>query len=181
MSKKLKEMMVREMTGRFAGLERGGCVVVNFSGLNASESAGVRAALAQKGASMTVIRNRLFALALQELGVPELARLIKGPTAVVTGDDPITIAKAVEEVARSTPSITLVGGLAEGQVLEPTAIQKLAALPSREALLSMVLTCIVSPAQRFVNALSATTQKLASVMDEYRKKREQEEGPGQEA
>ena len=168
MSRKLKEMMVAEMTDRFAGLEKNGCIVVSFRSLSAQNSANVRAILEERGAHMTVVRNRLFAVALKGLGMAELGEALDGPSAIVTGQDAVAAAKAAEEASKSAPGLELAGGFAEGRVLTAQAVAKLASLPSREVLLSQVLTCMVSPAQRLVNGLSLTIQRVACVLDQLR-------------
>jgi len=167
------------MKQRFADVKSGGCVVVNFTGLKGPQSAGVRAALTQKGVRITVVRNRLCSIALREMGMAELADILKGPTALVTCGDPIAAARAAGEVAKATPSVKLAGGYAEGRVLGADGIQKLANLPSREVLLSQTLTCMVSPAQRFANGLVLVMQQLGSVMCQLKEKKQQEEGAGQ--
>ena len=180
MSRKLKEMMVDEMTDRFAGLREHGCVVVGFRGVSADDSVRLRTALTEKGAQMMVVRNRLFAIALQQLGVPELGDLLEGPAAVVTGEDPVQAAKAVDAASELAPALSVLGGYAEGSVLDVATVERLAQLPGRQTLLAQVLTCIQAPAQRFANCLKAGIRQLGSVLYQIeQKKRREEEGGGQ--
>jgi large subunit ribosomal protein L10 len=176
MSRKLKELTVKEMTREFADVGRKGCVLVTFSGLSAPEACALRETLAKQGAEMKVIRNRLFAIAMKELGVSEIERFLKGPTAVITGTDVVVTAKAAGDAARTTPSIKLTGGYAEGRLLEVAEVERLASLPTRSVLLSQTLTCIVSPAQRFVNGLSGMMSRFAVVLNQVKEKKEKEQG-----
>jgi len=180
MSRKLKEMMVDEMTDRFAGLREHGCVVVGFRGVSAGDSVRLRTVLKEKGAQMMVVRNRLFAIALQQLGAPQLGNLLEGPAAVVTGEDPVQAAKAVDAASELAPALSVLGGYADGSLLDAAGVEKLAGLPSRETLLAQTLACIQAPAQRFANCLKAGIQQLASVLYQIeQKKRREEESGGQ--
>lgn len=175
MPSRIKELTVKELTKRFATIGESGCVVMGFTGLKAQESDNVRRLLSSRGARVTVVRNSLFVLALDSLGVRELGGVLEGPTAIVTGADPVSTAKAAHEATGSYPSLRLLGGYAEGHVLDSGGVERLASLPGREALLARVLGCMCAPAQRFAGCLVATAARLASVIDQLRKKRAEEQ------
>ena len=129
---------------------------------------------------MTVVKNRFFAIALDRLGAAALKEVLEGPSAVISGQDPVGTARAAQEATKSCPTLQVLGGYAEGHVLDPAGVQKLAELPARDVLLSRTLACMGYPAQRFVNSLSAIIVKLARVLDQLRKKR-QEDSAGQDS
>lgn len=175
MSRKLKSMMVSEMADRFSGLNQHGCVLVGYRGLSANESAHLRGQLAEKGTDMMVIRNSLFRMALEEIGIPELSQVVDGPTAVVRGDDPVQAAKAVDEATEIAPELAVLGGYAEGEVLGPEEVSRLAQLPDRETLLSQVLTGMSAPARQFANCLNAGLRQLGSVFHQIKEKKQQQQ------
>lgn len=174
MPRKIKEQMVKELTEKFQGIGQCGCVVLGYKGMKAQESASVRRLISERGARMTVVRNALFGLALKELGRSEIGELLDGPTAIVTGEDIVQAAKAAGDAVKICPALSLVGAYAEGHILDAAGVERLAALPSREVLLSQALSCMCAPAQKFVNCLTGLTVKLAGLFDQLRKKREAE-------
>ncbi len=174
MSRKIKEFMIAEMADRFSELDEHGCVFVEYQGLSANESAEVRGQLKEDGAEMMVVRNRLFNIALEEIGIPELKELVEGPTAVVTGSDPVQAAKAIDEAVDVAPEMSVLGGYAEGEVLSPEGVKKLAELPDRETLLGQVLAGISAPAQQFVNCINGSMKRVASVLQQVKEKKEEE-------
>jgi len=174
MSRKLKELMVNQMGEGFSGLQQCGCVVVGFRGLAAAESNEVRRLLAASGARMMVVRNRLFAIALERMGAREVSQLLDGPSAVITAADPVQAARAAGRAAEDFPALTLKGGYVDGHVLDEAGIKKLATLPPREVLLTQVLTCMQSPAQRFANCLCGAIGRLATALRLVRDKKQQE-------
>ena len=110
------------------------------------------------------------------LGATALKDAPDGPTAVIYGEDPVSTAKAAREMAKEVQHLDLVAGYADGQLLDAAGLEALADLPGREELLSMTLTCMLAPAQRFVNALSSAMAQVARVFEELRKKKEEEAG-----
>ena len=174
MSRKLKELMVHEMSERFAGLHEAGCVVVGVNRLTGGRSAEVRRALAEKDAEMTVVRNRLFLIAMRDLGVSGIEHLVQGPTAIITGKNPVQAARAAREALAGVEGLEVRGAFAEGRVLDQAGVDRLADLPGRDVLLAQVVTCMSSPAQRFAACLQAAVRRVVSVFDQLRKKREEQ-------
>ncbi len=176
MSRKIKELMVKEYTEQFQDLEQRGCVVCNFRGLDANAAGEVRKKLDEHGSEMFVLRNRLMALSLEKLGVPELKGCLRGPSALVMGADAVGAAKAVDAVREEYAAITILGGYAEGNLLADTDVEKLADIPGREVLLSRTLGLISLPAQRFVSGLNNAMARFVSVVNQLKEKRENDEG-----
>ena len=174
MASKIKELMVEEMARQFEEIERRGCVIVGYKGFKAPDSARVRRMIASRGAGLTVVRNKLFGIAVERLGAPELKDVLEGPSAVISGEDPLQAAKAAEEVVKSCPALRVLGGYADGRVLDPAGVEKLASLPGRQALLGQVLACLCSPARRFATDLSAALYRLASLLKQLSSTRAQE-------
>jgi large subunit ribosomal protein L10 len=172
MSRKLKELMVDQMADQFSGLQDHGCVMIGFKGVSAEQSNEIRALLAQKGAAMMVVRNRLFAISLQRLGASELSQLLDGPTALITSENAIGAAKAADEAAGQYAGLNVLGGYGEGRLLGPEEVQRLARLPDRETLLAQALSCMQAPARRLVNCLNAKMHQLASVFRQLRDQKE---------
>ena len=167
--------MVEELTENFCGLDKRGCVVLNYSGLKGPAAISVRDFIRSKGASMTVVRNTLFGIAVERLGAPGLKGIVNGPTAVVLGEDPVAAARVAEEAAKSFTALRIAGGYAEGKVLDAQGVERLANLPSRETLLSQLLSCACAPAQRFAFGLKSLQTQLAAMLEELREKKSKEE------
>lgn len=174
MSRKLKELMVKEMADRFGEVSDIGCVVVGLKGLSGRQAAQVRATLSENGARMMVVRNRLFKIAMDEAGVSGLAQLLDGSSAVVTGADVVQAAKATEAALQGSDALSVLGGYADGRVLDAGGVEKLASLPTREVLLGQVLSCMCAPAQGFLGCLQAAGRQLASVFRQIKENKQQE-------
>ena len=87
---------------------------------------------------------------------------LEGPTAVVIGnEDYVAPAKTVNNYAKENEFYKIKAGVMDGKVMELAEIKKLANLPSKETLYSML-----------ASALLGNIRNLAVVLEETRKKQE---------
>jgi large subunit ribosomal protein L10 len=86
-----------------------------------------------------------------------------------TATDPVALAKALTNYAKTNPSFTFKAGMVEGRAIEISSIQELANLPSREEMLAKLLFLIQAPAQRLATAVNALGRNLAVVLDQAAK------------
>jgi len=83
-----------------------------------------------------------------------------------TVTDPVALAKALTNYAKTNPSFTFKAGIVEGRVIDIKAISDLANMPSREEILSRLLFLINAPAQRLATVVNAVGRNLAVVIDQ---------------
>lgn len=176
MAREVKELMVKELEERFRGIKEAGCVLVNYSGVKADEARRLRREIGQKGSRMTVVKNSLFALAMDRLGAGELRALLDGPIAVVQGESSVDAAKAAKEMTRICGAIQVRGGYLDGNVVGPEDVERLARIPSREELLSMVAGALLAPLRRLAYGLLAKPRAVLYGLDQLRKRAEEQAG-----
>ena len=71
--------------------------------------------------------------------------IFKGPSAVAfSNEDVVAPAKILADFAKKVEALEIKTGVVEGKVLQKKKIEALAKLPSREGLLSMLLSVITS-------------------------------------
>lgn len=139
--------------------------LLSYSQLSGEKLSGLRKNLSSAGANMYVSKNSIAQLALKELEKEQLSQVIDGQTAFVwSSSDSAEISKILVEFAKGIDSVSVSAGLLEGKFLSKDDVQKLSELPSREVLLSMLLSAIQSPLTRFAQALNAKTRDLLSVL-----------------
>jgi len=174
MAREIKEMMLAELKEELRDIGDSGCVLISYQGLKADEAIQARQAMAEQGAKMTVVKNSLFALALQDLGASALCEMISGPTAVVRANDPVAAAKAARQVAQDYAVVEVRGAYAEGQVMDAKGVEQLATIPSREALLGMIAGALLSPARRLLFAVLAKPRALLNGLQQLRDQAEEQ-------
>ncbi len=140
-------------------------VVADYRGLTVANLQDLRTALRPLHGEARVAKNTLTAIAAREAGVPELEEQLAGPTMlVVSYEDPVPVAKAVGDFARTTRILTVRGGLSGKRLVNAEQIGAIATLPSREVLLGRVVGQIQAPLYGLVSVLSGPIRQVAYVL-----------------
>ena len=99
----------------------------------------------------------------------------KGPVSILVGfEDVIAPAKALADFAKSgaTKSPEIICGVVEGKKVSSEEVQALAKLPSREELISQMLSVFQGPTTNFAGVFSSLLRKLVGTLDAIREKKE---------
>src|SRR6478736_5388820 len=118
-----KVAVVDEVRGKLE--ESSAAVLTEYRGLNVSATADLRRALRDAGGEYKIYKNTLVRIAAREMGL-ELDDLLTGPTAIafVTGDA-VSVAKALQDFAKTNPALVVKGGLLGDQVISDTDVKAL--------------------------------------------------------
>jgi large subunit ribosomal protein L10 len=150
-------------------------LLTGYQGLTTPELAGLRAKLAPLGSEYSVVKNTLTRIALKNAGLEDFAKFFTGPTALAfQKGDPAQLSKAVVEYAKGSEKLKILAGWLDGKLLTEAEIKKLATLPSREVLLTMLAVSLNSPMQKLAVVLNAPTQKLAQLLSALAAKKAKE-------
>jgi large subunit ribosomal protein L10 len=147
-------------------------VVTRNAGLTVAEVTNLRRKMRASGSTFRVAKNRLTNLALAGTPFVGLEPMLKGPIALAWSKDPVAVAKAAVEFAKTNEKFVLVGGALGSQTLSADGIKALSELPSLDALRAQLLGLIVSPATKIAGVLQAPAGQLARVFGAYAKKDE---------
>ncbi|MEF2248561.1 MULTISPECIES: 50S ribosomal protein L10 [unclassified Paenibacillus] len=153
-----KEAAVAEIASKLS--QSATTVVADYRGLNVSQVTELRKQLREAGVEFQVLKNSLVRRATEGVGLSELNEVLTGPSAIAfSGDDAIAPAKILNDFAKKNEALKLKGGVVEGKVVDVTQIKALAELPSREGLLSMLLSVLQAPVRNFALAVKAVGEK----------------------
>ena len=129
--------------------------VVDYRGLTVKQSEQLRNNIREAGAIMKVHKNKLVRLALKELDMPEMDEVLAGPSAFVFAEgDPVASAKALKDFAKANENLVIKGGIMDGAFVDAEAVEKIAALPSREELIAKLLGSLQNPMVKTVRVLN---------------------------
>ncbi len=137
------------------------CVILtDYRGMTVKDMAELRRTLARFGATMQVVKNTLLARSLPE-EQRGLAQYLKGPVAAtfVSGDYGALL-KEMTNFARTHPQLEFRASWVDARAFGPQDTTTLATLPSREQLLSMLVTTLSSPLSGLVGTLQAVPRDL---------------------
>jgi large subunit ribosomal protein L10 len=160
-----KREFVAELSTVFA--ETSMIVVTRNAGMTVAEVTDLRRKMLQAGASFKVAKNRLALLALDGTRFDGLKPMMKGPTAIAWSKDPVAVAKAAVEFAKTNDKFVLLGGSLGTQVLDVSGVKALAELPSLDTLRAKLLGMLNTPATRIASVVQAPAGQLARVFAAY--------------
>jgi len=140
------------------------CILADYRGLNVEQITDLRNKLRETGARFKVVKNRHVKIAMENLKMPELSEQLVGPTAMtLTTEEAGPAAKILIECARDT-TLTVKGGIIDGQVFDGEQVQKYSQLPTKGELIAMLMSAMNGPVQGFLYALQAVPQKLVRTL-----------------
>jgi large subunit ribosomal protein L10 len=153
-----KEQLVQEIADRLTRSK--GTVVTDYRGLNVAEVTELRKQLREAGVEYRVLKNTLTRRAAASVELQGLEQFLAGPTAIAFSfEDPIRPAKILNDFARAHKALELKGGVVEGRVVDGEEVTALASLPSREGLLSMLLSVLQAPMRNMAYAVQQIADK----------------------
>lgn len=148
--------------------------VTDFQGLNVENLTDLRKKLRETGVKFVVGKNTLFRLAAKDT-IEGIDQHLFGPTAVVfTEDDPAVAAKILHESFKEHDLPKMKAFWLDGVPFEAADIKRLADLPTKDQLYSMVAAAVEAPLTELVRTLNAFHQNLVGVIDALAEKKKSE-------
>ena len=161
-----KEKIVSELTERLRSSDT--LIVADYRGLTVKEVDDLRTKLIEHGAGFTVVKNSLTRRAAEAAGADALLALLDGPTAIAfleEDGDPVAVAKALAESAKSTKILAVRGGMMQGRTITADDVEELAKLPPADVLRGQVLGAVTAPLYAIVGLFTAPLQNLHGLIE----------------
>lgn len=141
-------------------------VLTDYRGLTAAEMTELRKGLREAGINFKIFKNTLATIAVRQAGLNDLEGMLIGPTAIAFGyEDPIAVAKLVNDFAKKHDALEIKGGIIEHQVIDQEKVVALAKLPGREQLIAQFIGLLSQPIVRLVTVLNKPVRDLAFVLN----------------
>ncbi len=154
---KQKESVVNEV--KDLTHDNNNVVVCEYRGLTVAQLSGLRRDLAKLEAKANVYKNSLVSRALGE-EYEGIDAYLAGPNMFVFLKDPTNGSlKSLTKFARRNENLVIKGGVIDGQVKDADYIKVLANLPSKEGLVSMLLSVLQAPMRNLAYSLSQVSEK----------------------
>lgn len=152
----VKAQQVAEVADKFKNATS--AVVADVRGLTVDESTKLRAELRGEGVELRVIKNKVLVRAAEAADWSDMNDLFAGPSAVAfSNDDAIAPARVLKKYADDIDALEIKGGFIDGNMASIEEINKYAALPDRDGLLSMLLSTLQAPVRNVAYAVKAVS------------------------
>ncbi|MDN4606542.1 50S ribosomal protein L10 [Sporosarcina highlanderae] len=153
-----KQAVVEEISGKLKSAVS--VVVVDYRGLNVSQVTELRKQLRDAGIDFKVYKNSMSRRAAESAGLEGLNEHLTGPNAIAfSTEDVVAPAKILNDFAKKNDKLEIKAGVIEGQIASVEEVKALAELPSREGLLSMLLSVLQAPMRNFALATKAVAEQ----------------------
>ncbi|MCX6146707.1 MAG: 50S ribosomal protein L10 [Candidatus Kapabacteria bacterium] len=149
------------------------CVyLVNFERMTVKETIDFRRKLKAKSIIMQVAKNTLIKIAAKESGKFEFPEdVYVGQSAIIFGGENASEpAKIIKESFDKVERPVFKAAIIEGVVYDSTKLNVLSTLPTKEDIISGILSSLNSPISGIVGTVNAVLRDLGSVIEESAKK-----------
>ena len=134
-------------------------VLFEYRGLTVSETNQLRKILRESDSEFKVYKNTLTKRALDNLNI-DLGEHMNGPKAIAFGTDAIAPIKALSDFTKKHKALELKVGIVDGEIADENMLKELAAIPSKEGLLSMFASGLMQHARDFAICLDLHSKNL---------------------
>jgi large subunit ribosomal protein L10 len=145
-------------------------IIAEYRGLGVGNMTKLRAKARESGIYFRVLKNSLARRAIDGTPFTGLSDHMVGPLAYGIGSDPVAAAKVLHEFSKGNDKFVIKAGAMPNLVMSSKEIASLAALPSRDELLSKLLGTMQAPIANFVRTLNEVPSRfvrgLAAVRDQ---------------
>ncbi|ARK24677.1 50S ribosomal protein L10 [Sporosarcina sp. P37] len=153
-----KQAVVTEVADKLK--DAASVVVVDYRGLTVAQVTELRKQLRDAGVEFKVYKNSMVRRATVTAGLEGLNEHLTGPNAIAfSTEDVVAPAKILNDFAKKNEQLEIKAGVIEGNVASAEDVKALATLPSREGLLSMLLSVLQAPVRNFALATKAVAEQ----------------------
>ncbi|MDR3215318.1 MAG: 50S ribosomal protein L10 [Bacilli bacterium] len=154
-----KKAVIDEISTKINNAET--VVLFEYQGLSVADFEILRSQLRSEGVEVKIYKNRLTKIAAKETGHDGLNDELTGPNAIAfSNEDAVAGPRIISKFAKDHDVIKIKNGIVEGAVVNDEVIKELASLPSRDGLLSMLLSCLQAPARDMAMIVDAMAKKV---------------------
>ena len=163
MNKEEKGVLVADLQEKFTKAKV--ALIAEYSGLSVSDLGDLRGKLRPAKGEFKIVKNTLARRALEGTPLAAGTEYFKGPVGVVLGyDDPIEPARVTQQFSSRQEKFVIRWAVLDGKPLSRDEIRRVAALPTREVLLSQLVSRLKSPINGLVWDLKGILNKLVYVL-----------------
>jgi len=164
-----KEKMIDEIVSDIR--ERPNFIITSYMGSSVSDLEHLRRNLKKLSSSYFVVKNSVLKIVFDKLDLKdEIAKIDSGMGISLSGDDIVSTCKVLATFAKDHDKFKIKGGIIDGKSMPQEKVKQLAALPSRNVLLTQMVVTMKSPITGLVMTLSGILRKFVVVVDAIRAK-----------
>ena len=136
-------------------------IAAEYAGISVADMTQLRQNARQAGVYLRVVRNTLARRALENTKFECMRDGLVGPLLLAfSQEEPGAVAKIIRDFAKTNDKLVVKLVALDGRLLQPSDIEALATLPSRDQAISMLMAVMKAPLSKFVRTLAEPHAKL---------------------
>lgn len=152
-----KEAVVADVMAQVAGAST--LALAEYRGLTVENLNVLRKTAREKGVYLHVLKNTLARRAVAGTPFEVASASMVGPLIYGFSQDAVAAAKVLSDFAKTNDKLVVKAGAYAGKMLDAKGVQSLAAIPSKEVLLSQLLGLMQTPVARIARVLAVLAEK----------------------
>jgi len=154
-----KKQIAQEINSKIDGAES--VVVFEYQGLTVAQFEALRNELRSEDVEVKIYKNNITKKAVEAGDYAELSSGLTGPNAIAfSNSDAVAGARIISKFAKDHEVVKFKTGVVDGKVVGIDALNEIAQLPSREGLLSMLLSVLQAPVRDLAMITDAVSAKI---------------------
>ena len=168
-----KQAVVSEIAAQLGSAQA--VIVAEYCGLEVGALTDLRAKARKSGLYLRVLKNTLARRAVKGTPFEKLSDQLTGPLMYGIARDPVAGAKVLAAFARDNEKFAIRSGAMPNVLMSPNDVKALAALPSREELLAMLMATMQAPVAKLARTMNEIPGKLVRTLAAVRAARDKKE------
>ena len=149
-------------------------VAAEYIGLTVQELSELRSNARNLGVYVKVIKNSLAKIAIKDTNFECMDPSLKGPLIFAFSKEDLgSAAKLVNDFKKENELLKPVVVAVNGELVDVDKLSQIAALPTKDQAISMLMSVMMQPVEKFVRTLVAPNTKLVQTISAYKVKLEQ--------
>ena len=136
-------------------------IAAEYRGLTVDDMTKLRAEARNSGVYLRVVKNTLARRALQDTEFACMSEELKGPLVLAfSQEDPASAARIIKDFAKENDKLAVKVIALGGKLLAPGDLNALASMPTKDQSISMLMSVMKAPVEKFVRTLAEPTAKM---------------------
>jgi large subunit ribosomal protein L10 len=140
-------------------------IAAEYAGITVEQMTQLRQSARASGVYLRVVRNTLARRALENTRFECMRDGLTGPLLLAfSGNEPGAAARVIRDFAKANDKLVVKLVALDGRLLQPSDIEALASMPSREQAISMLMAVMKAPLTKLVRTLAEPHGKLVRTL-----------------
>ncbi len=148
-------------------------VAAEYRGITVDDMTALRVKARESGVSLRVVKNTLAKRAVENTEFECITDLLVGPLVLAfSNEEPSAAARVINDFSKENDKLVVKAVALRGKLLDPSDLQKLATMPTKDEAISMLMSVMKAPIEKLVRTLAEPNNKLARTLDAVRNQKD---------